>query len=252
MRKGREQLRRLSTEEIKALYEELIVSLQCGGGNAGALIPQFADGVPGWFRAAELGLALDAGPSILTTVFGGPGWWNGQHVVEQLPLSEQTARARQQARHTLNALIKAKLGASPSKILRARLKPIAEPRGCTGCVACVPDARLRPIKQVQAERLATWTPRDPNALGRWATRGVERRRRLDATKEQRRQLRDLTRGARDLRRLENNEIRAKAGKPPIAPRRSSTGRSQMAQRRAEQHAMRAVVRRAVETVTDSD
>lgn len=244
--------RRLCSNEIKALFEELNVSQQCASGNGGALIPQFADGAPGWFVAAELGLALDAGPSILTTIFGGPGYWNGNSVVEQLPLAEHTARARAQVRSQQNQLIKAKLAASPSKVLRTQLKPIAEPRGCTGCVSCVPDARLRPIKRPQPASLASWTPHDPNAQGRKEFRTVERQRRRDGEQDWRDNVRRLTQGGRDLRRLANNVIRAKEGKAPIKPRRSGAGRAQMAKRRDEQDAMRAVVRRAVERIVDGD
>jgi hypothetical protein len=132
--------RSLTAAEIKAFWEERLVSQQCATGDGERLIPLFADGVPGWFRGGELGLAFP-GPSIVSTTLGEP---------DQPSLREWIPRARNEARERQNKLIRAKLASSPSKILRARLKPLDEPRGCAGCASCVPNARLRPLRSADA------------------------------------------------------------------------------------------------------
>jgi hypothetical protein len=59
-------------QAIDAAWLELAITRQTASGDAGH-IEQFAGGTcdpagtPGWFRAMELGLALDQGPSIFTS-----------------------------------------------------------------------------------------------------------------------------------------------------------------------------------------
>ena len=58
----------LTRAQIAELWLLRLVSLQCapGGGPDAALIELVVE-IPGWFRAVELGLAIQAGPSILWT-----------------------------------------------------------------------------------------------------------------------------------------------------------------------------------------
>jgi len=58
----------LTRAQIAELWLLRLVSLQCapGGGPDAQLIELVVD-IPGWFRAVELGLAIQAGPSILWT-----------------------------------------------------------------------------------------------------------------------------------------------------------------------------------------
>jgi hypothetical protein len=233
----------LTPAEIRELFLEMIVSRQCASGNGELLMNEFADGalgvgdrvgrVPAWFRAQELGLAIGCSPSIITTVFGSP---------DQPSLVAFNRSAKRQARAEENDRIRAHNAEAKRRGLKSYAKPIDEAQGCSGCVACVPDARLRPRRVLDGRRLGTWVPKNPNGLGRHASATVERQLRRERDKDWNANVRRLTGGARDLRRIDREN--AKAAALELRKQRAESGRAQMQKRRAEQKAMRAVARRA--------
>jgi len=225
----------LTDDDIKALWEERLVSLQCLTGNGEGLIPQLADGVPGWFKAQELGLALDQSPSILSTVYGCP-----QHDVPSL--REANASRKHLERDLENSLIKALLAATPSKVVRARVKLIPPARGCSGCSSCVPDTRLRPTRGRDRARLASWTPGSMRPVDaavvsflRAAAVAVRRARRED-----RAVISFLRAGAAAIRRARSD---GQSATKRQRKDRHNGARAQMQARRDETKAMRAVARR---------
>lgn len=213
----------LTADEIAELWLEKMVSLQCATGS-GHFIAMHAEGPAGGFKASELGLALDQGPSILTTVYGTPVGFDVP------PLADANAARADEELRKRNEPIKALLASTPSKIVRSRVKLSTPPRGCSGCVSCVPDVRLRPHHQRTQQRATiTWTPGSkPRAL-----------------REQEAVMVFLKSLAAFVRRAERAQRSAayKARKD-----RAAAARAQMQARRAEQELMRAAVRRAAKVV----
>jgi hypothetical protein len=206
--------RYLSRADIGDLWLERLVSQQCSTGNGDLYIPQVCGGAPGWFRSQELGLGWQHGPAItdaMTTI-----------------RADNLAR-RKELKRSEEGLVRAAIAHAKQKHIRTRIKPMDDLRGCTGCVWCVPDTRLRVRRAPSLERAWTWTPRDPNRAGRIVAAAAVRRQRDAEEAEWLAQKRRLTGGARDLRRLKAVAVRAVAKA-----------------RRSEQRAMRAAVGRAIE------
>jgi hypothetical protein len=213
----------LTADEIAELWLEQKVSQQCATGS-GHFIVEHADGPSGPFKAKDLGLAFSEGPSILTTVYGAPVGF------DMPPLADANEARKDAELKKRNEPIKALLASTPSKIVRSRVKLLTPPHGCSGCVSCVPDVRLRPHRSKTQQRATiVWTPGSkPREL-----------------REQEAVMSFLKSLAAFVRRAERAHRSAAYKARKV---RAAAARAQMQTRRAEQKAMRAAVRRASEVV----
>src|SRR4051794_33205037 len=142
----------IPSELVDRLFLEWNVSKQCVTGAGGHYIPDFAAGPDGAFYANELGF--------------------GRHNAERDVV--QTSRElyknedrRDKAVGVDNELVRKALARSPnSLVLKAKLKRIETPRGCTGCASCAPSARIAPEPTIRLDgSFADWrkpyTPGSP-------------------------------------------------------------------------------------------
>lgn len=90
----------LTRAQIAQLWRSLLVSLQCApGAGPDAQLIELACEVPGWFKAVELGLALECGPSVLWFAANVDEFNRKNHAVEdQHRRSLQAARKHRSAK----------------------------------------------------------------------------------------------------------------------------------------------------------
>lgn len=205
----------LTTADVRALHLEKLVSEQCATGNGGGIIPQVVDGPTGRFKREELGLGWGEHPSIISV---------------QATVRADNRKRRDDMVLRENKLVRALLADAKKRKLRSFVKPVEAARGCTGCVSCVPETRLRPRRSPDPIRPRTFMPAsDVRRLERAAIR--EER----AASAERRQLElEQLRDQRDLQQANALEQRRQ---------RRAGARADMTHRRNEQRLVRAIVRR---------
>lgn len=209
-------------ELVRELFLEWNVSKQCVTGAGGYYIPEYADGPDGAFYANELGF----------------GRHNAERDIVQTSryLASDNDARRDDAVAAHNDLIRATLARAPrSLVLKAILKPIDTPRGCTGCSSCTPGARLAPQPVVikLEGSFDEWRPYTPGSLPR-------------AIREQHAVASFLRTAAAAVRRARKQQ-RAAAYK--ARNDRNAGARSQMQARREEAKTVRRAARRALGIAT---
>lgn len=143
---------------IGELYEEFLVTKQMATGSGEAWMPLAADGPGGRFKAEELGLSFDHGPSIFSNSRG---------------LASKNA----------NRAHKAHVGEHEKLARDAKSLGVKVPKqqpmqsGCPGCASCAPSSRKAHIpRRARNESPRWWLPGTKGTKRRGSTMGQRSRR----------------------------------------------------------------------------